>query len=269
MNRFRENFQRAVDTFLPRRKRKEEQIAPGILQGKIHASLKTGGQADSLGTLTALNGKAAFAVVADGSGQLSNGMPMSEQIVMQAINLAAELTEDETEEALKSMLRQINDRVFPLRGQGCGCAAAVLAEKDRFQWASVGDCRIYLYREGFLNQVSRDHDGLWEQMPAVLAGELPFAQAKQRSGSAKLTSYFGMENLRLLDGSIDDIELFTGDRLLLMTNGVYKRISEQGITEILKQTEDPQAAADAIEQSLLNSEGAGQKDYSLIILAVQ
>lgn len=269
MNRFRENFQRAMDSFLPRRKRREEQIIPGILQGKIHASLKTGGQADSLGTIAALDGRAAFAVVADGTGQLNNGMPMSEQVVMQAVNFAAELASDESEEALKRMCRQINELVVSLRREGCCCASAVLAQADRFQWVSVGDCRIYLFREGFLNQVTRDHDGLWEQMPNVLAGEMTIAQARQRADSARLVSYFGMENLRLLDGSLEDILLYPGDRILLMTNGVYKRISEAELTEILKTVTDPQAAADEVEQRLLDSEGAGQKDYSLVILAVQ
>lgn len=252
-----------LNSVLPRRRT--------LTIGTLHQPGRRQYQQDSLGHSIVLNGKGMLAVVADGMGGLADGDKVSQQIVLRTLELGAQLTPDQTNGALYRVLNQVNEDVNrTLTPDGlykCGSTMiAVLVHDSSFQWISVGDSRIYLYREGYVNRLNRDHDLLQDWMPEILSGQRSMEASLADPNARKLTSFIGMGRLRYVDGSIQPIDLLPGDRLILLTDGVYGEISEEQMAAILKQHTDVRQAAKALDQQIQANQNPHQDNYTALIL---
>jgi serine/threonine protein phosphatase PrpC len=121
--------------------------------------------------------------------------------------------------------------------------SAVVLRGRRFTLAHVGDCRVYRWFEGNLQRISEDH--VWEQpdMQHVLKRALGLDQ------------YVVMD---YLDG-----ELRQGERLLLISDGVWSRLNDANIRTILNDQHD----LDASVRALVNSAHlAGSQDNASALL---
>jgi serine/threonine protein phosphatase PrpC len=121
--------------------------------------------------------------------------------------------------------------------------SAVVLRGRRFTLAHVGDCRVYRWFEGDLQRISEDH--VWEQpdMHHVLKRALGLDQ------------YVVMD---YLDG-----ELRQGERLLLISDGVWSRLNDANIRTILNDQHD----LDAAVRALVNSAHlAGSQDNASALL---
>ena len=121
--------------------------------------------------------------------------------------------------------------------------SAVVLRGRRFTLAHVGDCRVYRWFEGDLQRISEDH--VWEQpdMQHVLKRALGLDQ------------YVVMD---YLDG-----ELRQGERLLLISDGVWSRLNDANIRTILNDQHD----LDAAVRALVNSAHlAGSQDNASALL---
>lgn len=230
-------------------------------------------QQDSLGHSIVLDGKGILAVVADGMGGLKDGDKVSQQIVLRTLELGATLQPGQENGALYRILNQVNEDVNrTLTPEGlykCGSTMiAVLVQDRSFQWISVGDSRIYLYRAGYVNRLNRDHDLLQEWMPEILSGQRSMEASLADPNARKLTSFIGMGRLKYVDGSAQPIELIPGDRLVLMSDGVYGEVPEDQIAAILKQYPDVRQAANALGQRVQANQNPHQDNYTALILAV-
>lgn len=245
--------------------------APGITLGKLHDIGRRDYQQDSFGHTPVLEGTGVLAVLADGMGGLTGGERVSQKIVMEALNFAAALTEDKLANALPEMIDNANTAVNRMLGpqglysSGSTVVAALLAQ-GRLWWISVGDSRVYLYRAGQLNQLSRDHDLLQEWMGEILEGARSLEEAQSDPDSRKLTSFIGMGTLRYVDGCHTPIPLLPGDRVLLMSDGVYGTLSQGDMEDILADAPDVQDAADRFGQRIRQAGLPYQDNYTLIIL---
>ena len=130
----------------------------------------------------------------------------------------------------------------------------------------MGDSRIYLYREGYVNQLNQDHDQLQAWMPDILEGRVSMAEAIRHPDGRKLTSFIGMGQLKYVDGSVNSIALEPGDRILLVSDGIYGIVDENRMADILKRCPDIDQAAAVIEQVIRESNSPHQDNYTAIIL---
>jgi len=144
---------------------------------------------------------------------------------------------------------------------------AVLVYDGKFQWISVGDSRIYLYRQGYANQLNQDHDQLQVWMADVLSGRRTIEETLRNPDGRKLTSFLGMGQLKYVDGSRGSIALEPGDRLVLMSDGVYNIIPEDRLAEILRRNPDAEKAASVLDRMIRDSNHPHQDNYTAIILA--
>jgi serine/threonine protein phosphatase PrpC len=121
--------------------------------------------------------------------------------------------------------------------------SAVVLRGRRFTLAHVGDCRVYRWFEGNLQRISEDH--VWEQpdMQHVLKRALGLDQ------------YVVMD---YLDG-----ELRQGERLLLISDGVWSRLNDANIRTILNDQHDLDAAVRALVKS---AHLAGSQDNASALL---
>lgn len=239
--------------------------------GKVHGIGGRDYQQDSLGHTRILNGSGILAIVADGMGGLSNGEQVSQQIVMDGLGYGAAMTGLSEGNPLLGMVGQINTNVNRMLGpEGiykCGSTLiAVLVAQDQFHWVSVGDSRIYLYREGYVNQLNTDHDLFQQWMPEILAGTRSYVEAARNPDGRKLTSFIGMGELKYVDYSRQPIDLRQGDRLVLVTDGVYGAVPPEQLADILKANPEVSDAAKVLERRIRDARMPHQDNYTALIL---
>lgn len=230
-------------------------------------------QQDSFGQTPILNNQGLLAVVADGMGGLSNGEKVSQRIVMKALDYGVRLTNTPNADTLVHMVNVINQDINQMLGEenlfkSGSTLVATMVVKDHLWWASVGDSRIYLYRNGYLNQLTRDHDLLQEWMTEVNKGRMSYEQAVSNPDGRKLTSFIGMGKLRYIGYNNVPFLLHPGDRILLMSDGVYNTVSNDEMIQILKTHTNVQDAADAVSGKIEATKRRHQDNYTIMILGM-
>lgn len=244
---------------------------PGISIGKIHDIGRRDYQQDSFGQTAVLRNTGILAVLADGMGGLSGGERVSQKIVMEALTFGSTLQANQVPTALPNMVAGINRAVNQMLGPkglytSGSTVVSALITGNALRWISVGDSRVYLYRDGQLSQLSRDHDLLQDWMPDILEGKRSMAEALRDPDGRKLTSFIGMGELRHVDYNRTPVALLPGDRVLLMSDGVYGTVSDAEMAAILRDCGNVQLAASHIGQRIMGAALPYQDNYTLIVL---
>lgn len=269
----------AVILLLKRKPAKAQKRAPEKVQEQppssgskvaaLHNIGRRSGQQDSFDVVPCAGGL--LAVVADGMGGLSDGDKVSKKIVSTFHEDAARVRPGQSIDALYQMLAHANQEVNRMLGtalQGkCGSTLlAVLMEKDRMQWTAVGDSRIYLYRGGSLIQVNREHTYKIDLLERAVNGEMSFADLRKDAQLTRLCSYMGMGRIKHVDGSLHTVRLLPGDRILLMSDGVFNTLSEEEIAGVLSRFDDVEQAAAVLEKKVLEKNSPTQDNFTCVIL---
>jgi len=239
--------------------------------GKAHNIGSRPAQQDSLGQVELAQGRGVLAVVADGMGGLSGGEQVSQAIVRDMLSCAASLRPGQMDGVLQEIVKRVNDDVNRMLGpeglyKSGSTLVTVLVQDDAFHWLSVGDSRIYLYRDGRMVQLNQEHTLLQEWMPDILNGKLRYEDAVKDPDGVKLTSFIGMGQLKHVDASLRRIRLKAGDRILLMSDGVFNTLPEPAMEQILAGCPDVQQAAGQFEKAVLSAKMPGQDNFTVIIL---
>lgn len=128
---------------------------------------------------------------------------------------------------------------------------------DRLSWVHVGDSRLYILRNGALEQLSRDHTrGEFAARDGGDAGADRDVLAQTYIyGSRGLGDDPGLR----LDEGLDsaDLELQPGDRVLLCSDGVYAVLTEHALAAELGGAESPH---DAVNSVVRRAMAAGSTD---------
>lgn len=247
----------------------EQPVSSGPKVAALHNIGRRSGQQDSFDVVPCAGGL--LAVVADGMGGLSDGDKVSKKIVSTFHEDAARVRPGQSIDALYQMLAHANQEVNRMLGtalQGkCGSTLlAVLMEKDRMQWTAVGDSRIYLYRGGSLIQVNREHTYKIDLLERAVNGEMSFADLRKDAQLTRLCSYMGMGRIKHVDGSLHTVRLLPGDRILLMSDGVFNTLSEEEIAGVLSRFDDVEQAAAVLEKKVLEKNSPTQDNFTCVIL---
>lgn len=240
-----------------------------IQVGKVHNMGRRSAQQDSLGVTDVPEG--VFAVVADGMGGLSDGDKVSQTIVMTMLQEISGRRGRGQGARLFETVSLANDAINRMLGMQSqyvsgSTVVAVLAGRDCFEWVSVGDSRVCLYRNGRLIQLNREHNYESELLWQAVNGEISFAEALENPKGRSLTSFIGMGRLKYIDGSLRHVETAPGDCLLLMSDGVFNTLPDEEICAILQDHPDPQRAALAMEERVLAYNNPKQDNFTAVIL---
>ncbi|MCX7828549.1 MAG: protein phosphatase 2C domain-containing protein [Thermanaerothrix sp.] len=136
--------------------------------------------------------------------------------------------------------------------------AAVDSSLGLLDWASVGDSRVYLYRKGRLELLSRDHTVA--EAVRVLGGD-PGALGPQGDF---ITSFIGIEDLSEVSRPDKPVKLDEGDAVLLVSDGVYRALSPAEMAELMT-GDDP---ASAILWAVSSKQVKGQDNATVVVLAL-
>src|SRR3954465_5852937 len=184
-------------------------------------------------------------VVADGMGGHAAGEVASLMAVQAVITELGDLkTIDEGGKAgnkladsLRTANRNIHDRMLAEADkQGMGTTASVLViDQKRYLIGQVGDSRVYLLRDGVLQQITKDHSYVQEQ---VDAGFLTPEQAKYHPYSNVITRCVGASSDVEPDVYKGDIK--AGDVFLVASDGLTGMVDDRRIHTLLMSRAEPE-----------------------------
>ena len=144
-----------------------------------------------------------------------------------------------------------------LKGMGTTLTLAIFQPNGQVQIGHVGDSRAYLLRDGALAQVTTDHSFVNEMLTA---GRMTEEEAEVHPYRSVLTRAVGLE--AAVDVDVQTLDLATGDRILLCSDGVTSMIDDTGIGAALAE-KDPERAAEALVAS---ANAAGGIDNISVVL---
>ena len=249
-----------------------EQPVPGrITVGSLQNIGGRPYQEDSSGVANLSDG--ALAVVADGMGGLSNGDKVSQKIIFTMMGFAKALRPGQMDGVLFQMVKGTVDVVNRMLGKdglykSGSTLMAVLVRGNRFHWIAVGDSHIYLFRDGQLIQLNQEHNRGQDLLRHAIAGELTFDEVRADPKKSGLTSFIGMGEIKYVEKSLDSIALHPGDRIVLMTDGVFNALSDSEIAAVLAQNPDVKTAARMMEQGVLSKAAPHQDNFTAVILGL-
>lgn len=112
--------------------------------------------------------------------------------------------------------------------------AAVHIENDELYWVSVGDSRIYILRKAEFIQVTEDHTYELALKENIDAGEITEQFFKEEiDKSDALISFLGAGELPIISSNETAFRLQTGDRIVIMSDGLYKNLDDQRIKTVI------------------------------------
>lgn len=202
-------------------------------------------------------------LVADGMGGHQAGDVASQAIVDALASLAALPSLLDFADAVRDSLRSVNARLCKLAGGGGqiigSTVVALLARADRCVFLWAGDSRLYRYRDGQLQQLSRDHSLFADlQRQGIMTAE----EVAQQGHSDVITRAVGADASLQLEAG--ECQALPGDLFLLCSDGLDKELSPAEIAAIFQQQPVEQVAGALVAQA----EARGARD-NVTVLVVQ
>jgi serine/threonine protein phosphatase PrpC len=162
---------------------------------------------------------------------------------------------------MEDMVERLRDRIYQVNDQlqrnaersqmteSCGSTVVILfARGDTCAMIWAGDSRVYRWRDGRLERLTRDHS----------MAEL---DAEGHSGSTAITRAVGVEPEVTLDVRRDRV--LPGDRYLLCSDGLHHTIGDEQI-QIWMDAGDVRGAVDGLIRTTLE---AGAPDNVTVVIA--
>ena len=205
----------------------------GVAVGKLHEQGARDYQQDcfAVSDTAMMHDRGILGVVADGMGGLSDGDKVSQAIVEAVLDGFMELQNPKThEQALLALTIRAMTAVDRLLGPGgyrrCGSTLIMgYLRGNGFSFVSVGDSRICLYRDGELLQLNREHIYKNELALNAVNGEQTLQSVYTDKKGSGLTSFVGMGKLKHIDMPASPINVRPGDKLMLMSDGIYNAVT--------------------------------------------
>ena len=206
-----------------------------------------------------------IATVSDGMGGLSGGDKLSSYSVSSIQRVIDRHTEGVPVHRLfTNALNEINTEIAASDIGGGATFSAVFCTKNGVFWASTGDSRIYLYRNGMMHQLTRDFDYADQLLDKVINGMITFDEADSDPKKDSLAEYIGSGEPLTVDANIKPFIPEIGDKLLICSDGVYNALTEQDFLSQLGKT--PQSCADGLTACVLGKRYENQDNFTMIVL---
>ena len=202
-------------------------------------------------------------IVADGMGGHNAGDFASRYTVEHVVKVISASTLSEPAALLGDALRQVNGGLIALadgdpglKGTGTTFVAATIVQ-NRLYVANIGDSRLYIVNQS-ITQVTRDHSLVQEM---VRMGEVRQEEARSHPDKNIITRAVGAVQDLVVD--FFEVELGSGDRILLCSDGLTNMIEDSEIRRIMCSQRD---IAESVEQLVYAANANGGKDNISVII---
>lgn len=130
---------------------------------------------------------------------------------------------------------------------GSTMVTVMIRDKDVY-WVSAGDSRAYLYRGDEFVQITVDHTFRLMLDEHLAAGQITREEYEQQlyRGEA-LISFLGVWDLKVIDYNEVPFPLMKDDKILLMSDGLYKLVADEEIRRIIDNFSNISEALQALD----------------------
>ncbi len=224
-------------------------------------------QSDRIGVLESRAG--ALAVLADGIGSSNTGMVCA-QIAVDTI-----LDQFEPYQGLnapayffKTAFYEANRRIQQTIGERRGGAAmgAVFMDADQLHYAVAGDIKTALLRGDELIPLSRGQTLDVLAMQAYEEGRISRQDAVLSMDEKRIWNYLGQDGFHEIELCDPPVQLKRGDKVLLMSRGIFEVLSWRELEDLLIQPAPMQELADRIIMEADRKKAADRENGSVILL---
>jgi protein phosphatase len=205
-------------------------------------------------------------VVADGMGGAQAG-EVASKMAIEAFEQGLP-DSGSPEEQLSARAREANTRIHAISreqheraGMGTTLTAAHLGEHD-LAIAHVGDSRAYLFRDGELQRLTRDHSLVDE---LVRQGKLTAEQAAEHPQRSIITRALGPEEHVEVDTFT--YPLRPGDVVLLCSDGLTSMVSEEEMAATLASSSTLEQAGQTLIREA--NEAGGRDNITVVLFRVE
>ena len=213
-----------------------------------------------------------FFALADGMGGHQAGEIASRE-AMESLCLLFRKCFDPThdlvhaERCLKYIIQEVNAAIYhmgrehsELRGMGTTLCCALI-HPEGLIYAHVGDSRIYRFRRGKLEQLTRDHSLLRELMDL---GQVSEQQAAEFTYKNIITRAIGTE--ASVEPSVGHTALEADDVIVMCTDGLSDLVSSREIEGILSRHPETDSAALLVKKA---KEKGGYDNITVVVMKVR
>lgn len=215
-----------------------------------------------------------YAVVADGAGGHSRGAEASRRAVCQLESrlqdVDAVLTPLDLSDAVRQAHQAVREGQPPDAEHAQRMMTTVVAlridtRRGRALWSHVGDSRLYRFREGRLDLVTRD-DSVAQRM--FDAGLLSAEQLRGHPARNQLVAALGMPDPLEPNTPGAAHEVFDGDAYLLCTDGWWASLEEHDLHDTLNNADDPRHWLHLMRERIVARARPRQDNFSAVALWV-
>lgn len=205
--------------------------------------------------------------VADGMGGAASGEVASRifcDTLFEVFSQANIQSEEDTVKMMQTAFQLANERILNKAQQepehhGMGCTAELLKFfGEQYVIGHVGDSRVYLFRQGQLKQITKDHSLVQEQIEQGLISAM---EAKKHSLRHLILRAVGINDSLAVDFIRG--KTLPGDIFLLCSDGLSDMIDDPAIQETLSRPSDLEQKTDSLIES---AKSAGGVDNITVVL---
>ncbi|MCW5609829.1 MAG: Stp1/IreP family PP2C-type Ser/Thr phosphatase [Rubrivivax sp.] len=245
---------------------------PVPLSIALHAAVDPGRARSNNEDSAEIDPEVALAVLADGMGGYNAGEVASSmatgfirtELGRWLREASSQASDAEVRRAMDICVDNANRAIFNAANSnpqyaGMGTTLVVAVFRDgRLLLGHVGDSRCYRLRGGRLQQITRDHSLLQEQIDA---GLITPEQAAFSANKNLVTRAVGVEDTVLLETHQHEVQ--PGDLYLLCSDGLSDMVDDAGIAHLLLQCDSLESGTRAL---IAAANDAGGKDNISVIL---
>lgn len=211
-----------------------------------------------------------LAAVADGMGGLVNSGQVSSALIEGMMEAYAPDSGTAPARQLQLLFMRALDRVEKLMQnsniQSGSTLIACLVKDNCLSWLNVGDSHIYLWRGGSLVQLNQDHDFHHDLTLLAMQGDMELSEADSDPRRENLTSYIGKGFPRKIDWNPEPVRLMAGDKVLLVSDGVYRALSQKEMASCL--LADAHQSVQNLRATISEKNYSQQDNYTAIVLEI-
>ena len=148
-----------------------------------------------------------------------------------------------------------------MEGMGTTVCAVGLLSSGHLAIVNVGDSRAYLFRQGSLSHLTRDHSLTAE---LIEHGELKEWEAAQHPYYGILTRALGVGSDVAIDRTTLTVE--EGDRIVVCSDGLFNELTDEEIETALAGNEDLIETVDTLVEGAITK--GGRDNISVVIAEV-
>lgn len=183
--------------------------------------------------------------VSDGMGGLNDPAEASYLAVKNSINFLLNLQNSITSKNLATAIVKANDLILgEAKGRDLGATLTLIhLSNDMLQFSHIGDCRLFLIRNGEVKILTEDHTKLAKKLGITNPS---LKEVKENPASKKLSKSLGEKEFTddYLQSTELPIILKNGDTLILCTDGVWTELEPLELQQLIN--ENPYNAANNI-----------------------